>query len=251
MTKKRQNIINNLYPLSLLAVIVVLWQFLLVSGMVDSFVLPYPIDVIKAFIKDFNTLMYYSFYTIVEGLLGLFISIILGYIASTIMDKFVFMKKALYPILVLSQTIPVIAIAPLLVLWLGYDMAPKIVLVVLTCFFPVAIGVYDGICNIQKEYIDELSVLGGGYLQGLAFVKIPLSLPSFFSALKIATTYAIVGAVVAEWIGGTVGLGVYMTRVRKSYEFDKMFAVIFLIAIISLLLIIIIKSIERRVLKNV
>lgn len=261
MTKRRRNTnidkrLNGsfrrlFYPLSLVAGVVCLWELLLVTGTVDAFVLPSPLTVVKAFTKDFRLLAYHSVYTLTEGFIGLFISIALGYLAAIGMDRFAYMRKALYPLLVLSQTIPYVAVAPLLVLWFGYNMPPKIILVTLTCFFPLATGVYDGMRNIQAEYLDELSVMGGKYIDGLLSVKIPLGLPGFFSGLKIAATYSIVGAVVAEWIGGVAGLGVYMTRVRKSYEFDKMFAVIFLIAVISLMLIGIVKYIERRVLENV
>ena len=229
----------------------ILWQLSLTSGLVDEFILPSPLSVLGAFYKDFGLLMKYSVYTLSEGFSGLIISIILGYSAAIGMDRFVYMRKALYPILVLSQTVPYIAIAPLLVLWFGYNLTPKIILVTLTCFFPVAIGIYDGIRGIQREYTDELKVMGGTYIEGLYSVKIPLSLPGFFSSLKIAATYSLVGAVIAEWIGGTAGLGVYMTRVRKSYEFDKMFAVILLIVVISLGLINIVKFLERRMLKDV
>ena len=212
--------------------------------------LPSPLSVAKAFCTDFSLLIKYSTYTLFEAFMGLFISILLGYLAAIGMDRFRYIRKALYPLLVLSQTVPYIAIAPLLVVWFGYGMAPKIILVVFTCFFPLAIGIYDGVKNIMSDYLDELQVLGGGYLQGVRYVKIPLSMAGFFSALKIAVTYCIVGTVIAEWIGGTTGLGVYMTRVRKSYEFDKMFAVIFFIVIISLILIGIVKFIEKKVLKD-
>ncbi len=251
MIRKPRNIKDKFYPLSFLLGVVIVWQLLLTTGSVEKFVLPSPVSVLTAFINDFGLLMNYSVYTLTEGFAGLLISIFLGYLAAAMMDRFLYMRKALYPILVLSQTVPVIAIAPLMVVWFGYGMTPKIVLVSIVCFFPVAIGVYDGICNIHKDYINELKDLGGSYLEGLVYIKFPLSLPSFFSSVKIATTYAMVGAVIAEWIGGTMGLGVYMTRVKKSYEYDKMFAVIFLIVIISLLLITIVKAIERKVLKNV
>jgi len=251
LTKKPQSITNKLYPLSLLAAIIVCWQLLLTLKIVDAFLLPSPISVAQAFCKDFKLLMQHSVHTLSEGLYGLLISIALGYLFAISMDRFRYVRKALYPLLVLSQTVPYIAIAPLLVLWFGYNMTPKVILVTLTCFFPMAIGIYDGMRNIQREYIDELKVMGGKYLEGMWYVKIPLSLPEFFSALKISASYALVSAVVAEWIGGTTGLGVYMTRVRKSYEFSKMFAVIFLIVLISLGLITLIKFIERRMLKNV
>ena len=251
MTRKRPSITDKLYPVSLLAVILVIWQLVSSLGIVAEFTLPSPISVGKAFCKDFVLLMQYSAYTLFQGFCGLFISIALGYVIAVGMDRFVYVRKAVYPLLVLSQTVPYIAIAPLLVLWFGYGMAPKIILVTLTCFFPVAVGIYDGMCNIQREYLDELRVMGGRYIKGLIHVKVPLSLPGFFSSLKIAATYSLVGSVIAEWIGGTVGLGVYMTRVRRAYEFDKMFAVIFLIVLISLGLISLVKFIERRVLENV
>ena len=251
MTKKYRSITNKLYPISLLVAVIIMWQLLLSLNIVDAFMLPSPLSVIKAFCKDFALLIKYSGHTLFEAFSGLFISILLGLLAAISMDRFRYVRKALYPLLVLSQTVPYIAIAPLLVVWFGYGMTPKIILVVFTCFFPMSIGIYDGIKNISSDYLDELEVLGGTYLQGVVNVKIPLSLPGFFSALKIAVTYCIVGTVVAEWIGGTTGLGVYMTRVRKSYEFDKMFAVIFLIAIVSLILIALVKFIEKRALKNV
>jgi len=247
----KSNWYNAFYPVTLLGCILLFWHLSIVTGMVDSFILPRPGAVAAALIKDFPLLASYGAYTIFEGLSGLLAGIILGYIGAVIMDRFLFMRKALYPLLVVSQTIPVIAVAPLLVLWLGYDMKPKIALVILTCFFPIAIGVYDGIAHIEQEYIDELRVLGGRYHEGLLHVKVPMSAPGFFSSVKIAATYAIAGAVVAEWIGGTKGLGVYMTRVRKSYEFDKLFAVILLTALVSLALIALVKQIERRVLRYV
>jgi len=231
--------------------VILIWQIITAFEIVDRFLLPPPIAVIRAFARDFPLLMHHAAHTLTQALAGLAIAIAMGYLAAIGMDRFAYIRGALYPLLVLSQTVPYVAIAPLLVLWLGYGMAPKIVLVSLACFFPIAVGVYDGIRGIPREYLDELSVLGGSYLEGLCFVKLPMSLPGFFSSAKIAVTYCFVGAVVAEWMGGTRGLGVYMTRVRRSFEFDKMFAVIFLIVIISLCLMWIVKLLERRAIKNV
>ncbi|MCL2033154.1 MAG: ABC transporter permease [Oscillospiraceae bacterium] len=235
----------------MVAGIVLLWQAVSMLGVVDAFILPPPMAVLQAFCSDFTLLMGHSVSTLMQAFIGLSISIVAGYVAAVCMDRFDYWRKALYPMLILSQTVPYIAIAPLLVLWLGYGMAPKIVLVSLTCFFPIAVNVYDGIRGIHREYIDELSVMGGSYMEGLRFVKLPLSLPGFFSALKIATTYSFVGAVIAEWIGGTRGLGVYMTRVRRTFEFDKMFAVILLISLISLGLMGVVKFMEKRLTKDV
>ncbi|MBQ6507326.1 MAG: ABC transporter permease subunit, partial [Clostridia bacterium] len=137
---------------------------------------------------------------------------------------------------VVTQTIPTIAIAPLLVLWMGFGMAPKITLVEITTFFPVAVGLLDGFKSADPDAVALLRSMNATRGQIFRHVKFPAALPFFFSGLRISASYAVVGAVISEWLGGFEGLGVYMTRVRKAYAFDKMFAVILLIVIVSLLL---------------
>jgi len=256
--KKQKNItmrklrwIKHWQPVSLLAGVLLVWQVATAGAMVEAFILPAPISVIRAFVGDFALLMRHSIYTLSEALAGLAISLGLAFAAAVGMDRFLYWRKALYPLLVISQAVPYIAIAPLLVLWLGHGMAPRVVLVSLTCFFPLVIGLYDGTRQIRQEYLDELKVMGGSYFAGLCFIKLPLGMPTFFSGLKIAVTYSFVGAVIAGWVGGTTGLGVYMTRVRRSFEFDKMFAVILLIVIISLILMYSVKFLEKRLTKDV
>ena len=238
-------------PISLVVGIILVWQITTARDMVDAFILPAPMSVLRAFAGDFTLLMRHSAYTLSEAFVGLAISLGIAFVATVGMDCFLYWRKALYPLLVISQAVPYIAIAPLLVLWLGHGMAPRVVLVSLTCFFPLVIGLYDGISQIRQGYLDELQVMGGSYFAGLCFVKLPLGMPTFFSGLKIAVTYSFVGAVIAGWVGGTTGLGVYMTRVRRSFEFDKMFAVILLIVIISLILMYIVKFLEKRLTRDV
>jgi len=240
-------------PLSLVLGLIFVW-FLTTAdgfGLVDAFVLPSPLSVILAFVNDFGLLVQHSAHTLLEAFLGLFISLAAAFFAAILMDRFLYWQKALYPLLVISQAVPYVAVAPLLVLWLGHGMAPRVVLVALTCFFPVVVGLYDGFKHIRQEYTDELKVLGGTYFAGLRYVKLPLAAPGFFSGLKISAAYAIVGAVIAGWVGGTTGLGVYMTRVRRTFEFDKMFAVIILIVFISLALMFAVKIIEKRMIRDV
>ena len=122
--------------------------------------------------------------------------------------------KALYPVLVVTQTIPTIAIAPLLVLWMGFGMAPKITLVVITTFFPIAIGLLNGFQSVDEDAINLMRSMGARRLQIFRIIKLPNATASFFSGLRISAAYAVVGAVVSEWLGGFEGLGVYMTRVN-------------------------------------
>ena len=138
--------------------------------------------------------------------------------------------------MVLTQTIPTVAIAPLLVLWFGYEMTPKVILIVITTFFPIAVGLLNGFRSADKDSIHLLRAMGAGRWQIFRYIKLPGAMSQFFAGLRISASYAVVGAVISEWLGGFSGLGVYMTRVKQAFAFDKMFAVIFLISIISLLL---------------
>lgn len=152
------------------------------------------------------------------------------------MDQFEPLYKACYPLIVLTQTVPTVAIAPLLVLWFGYEMTPKVILIVITTFFPIAVGLLNGFKSADQDSINLLRAMGAGRWQIFRIVKLPGAMSQFFAGLRISASYAVVGAVISEWLGGFSGLGVYMTRVKKAFSFDKMFAVIFLISVISLLL---------------
>ena len=232
-------------PFIIILSLLVLWEILSVTGVVPKFMLPSPFDVIKAFIDDFPLLMHHTWITLVEAFLGLGLGIVLGFLMAIVMDRFEFAYKAIYPVLVITQTVPTVAIAPLLVLWLGYGILPKIVLIVLTSFFPITIGLLDGFKSADKDALKLMKTMGATPFQNFVHIKLPSSIGYFFAGLRISVSYSIIGAVVAEWLGGFDGLGVYMTRVRKSYSFDKMFAVIFLISIISLFLMFVVKKIQK------
>lgn len=244
--KKYQNITNRLYPLAALLLLVFLWQGISTLGIVPKFMLPSPLDVIRALINSAGELAKHAQVTLTEAFVGLGISIVLALGIALIMDSFEVLYKALHPLLVVTQTIPTVAIAPLLVLWLGYDMAPKITLIVLTCFFPITIALLGGFKSSDRDAINLMKAMGAKKWQIYRYIKFPNALPGFFSGLRISVSYSIVGAVIAEWLGGNSGLGVYMTRVRKSYAFDKMFAVIFVIILISLILMKCVELLEKR-----
>ena len=209
--------------------------------------LPSPYDVVKAFIDNFSVMMKQASVTLQEACYGLLIGVALAFIVATLMDRFSFLHKAIYPILVITQTIPTIAIAPLLVLWMGFGMAPKITLVVLTTFFPIAVGLLGGFAGADEDAINLMRAMGANRYQIFKYVKLPNAMPSFFSGFRVSASYSVVGAVISEWLGGFEGLGVYMTRVKKAYAFDKMFAVIVFISIISLLLMALVNLLEKTV----
>lgn len=236
MTKKLQSITAKIAPAVSLTAIALIWLFVSEGELVPGYMLPSPVKVVQAFIGDFKILMQHAAVTLQEAFYGLLIGIALAFLIAVVMDRFGFMYKALYPILVITQTIPTIAIAPLLVLWMGFSMAPKIALVVITTFFPITISLLDGFMSADPDSINLIRSMGGSRFTVFRYIKMPSAMGHFFSGLKVSASYAVVGAVISEWLGGFEGLGVYMTRVKKAYAFDKMFSVIIFISVISLLL---------------
>ncbi|MDR2246265.1 MAG: ABC transporter permease [Treponema sp.] len=237
--------LRNPQSLALAAVLVLLWQITAMSGLLPAYMLPSPVRVVTAFIADFPLLMRHLRRTLVEALGGLLLSVAVSLALAILLDANRFLKRAVTPLLLLTQTMPAIALAPLLILWMGYGMAPKIALIFLTCFFPLTIGLLGGFDQADGDAVRLLRSLGAKRRQVYRYIKIPQSMGAFFSGLKISSSYAIIGAVIAEWLGGDAGLGVYMVRVRRSYSFDKMFAVILLTSVLSLLLMKLVTELEK------
>jgi len=247
LIKKLQNITNKVAPILAISILLIVWQILSATGAVPKFMLPSPFDVVKAFFEDFTLLMQHAKTTLMEAFFGLSLGVLIGFVVAILMDRFQIAFKSIYPVLVITQTIPTVAIAPLLVLWLGYGILPKITLIIITSFFPITIGLLDGFRSADQDALNLMRAMGANRMQRFYHIKLPSSLSYFFAGLRISVSYSIIGAVVAEWLGGFNGLGVYMTRVRKSYSFDKMFAVIFFISIISLLLMMSVSMIQKAV----
>ncbi|MCB7513496.1 ABC transporter permease [bacterium 210917-SL.2.15] len=243
--KKSPSITSNLPAALALAIVVALWCFVSEGGLVPSFMLPSPRSVVQALLSDAPVLAANAAVTLQEAAWGLLIGIVVALALSTLMHRVRWLYRALYPILVITQTIPTIAIAPLLVLWMGFGMAPKVTLVALTTFFPIAVSLLEGYASTDRSAADLLRAMGASRWQIFYHLEFPAALSYFFSGLKVSVSYAVVGAVISEWLGGFGGLGVYMTRVKKAYAFDKMFAVILVIIVISLLLMLAVRLLRR------
>lgn len=244
--KRQQSIIHNLIPVFVILAALLIWQIVSMTGLIPGYMLPSPVEVVQAFAADFSLLMQHAKVTLLEAALGLVCGVALGFLSAAWMDAFEPVRKGLYPILVLTQTVPPVAIAPLLILWFSYGIAPKVVLVVLVSFFPVAVGLLEGFQSVDPDMIKLMRSMKANRWQIFWHVKLPNALGEFFAGLKIAVAYSVVGAVIAEWLGGFQGLGVYMTRVKRSYDYDKMFAVIFLVSAISLLLMGLVKAAQYK-----
>ncbi len=234
MKRKLRNITSRLLPVTAVLLLLAIWQTACAAGLISGFLLPSPLEVAMAFVKDFPLLMDNAKVTLLEAFIGLAVGVLVGFVTAVLMDCFDWLYRAVYPLIVLTQTVPTVAIAPLLVLWFGYEMLPKVILIV--TFFPITVSLLDGFRASDQDTVSLLRSMGASKSQIFRYVKFPGALGAFFASLRISVSYAVVGAVISEWLGGFNGLGVYMTRVKKAFSFDKMFAVIFLISAISLFL---------------
>ena len=165
------------------------------------------------------------------------------------MDRIRIFKEIFYPIVIASQTIPIMVITPVIILLMGFGLAPRLVVITLVCFFPVAINLYDGFQSADTDMIFLMKSMKASQWQIFRHVRFPSAVPSFFSGIRICATYCVMAAVIAEWQGADKGLGVYLLRVRRSYYYDRMFAAILLIVVLSILFYLVAYLAERRALR--
>ena len=246
MKKERYGFI---YPLITIIAIIVIWQIVTAVFAVPSYILPAPTQVAKAFAEDFSLIMYHAGATLYEGALGIAISVGISIVIAVWMDRFPTAKKTVYPLLVISQTVPVMAIAPLLIIWFGFGVAPKIILVVIMCFFPITVNLTDGFAQADPDCINMFRVWHASGAQIYRHLKFPCALPYFFSGLRIAVTWMLVAAILSEWLGGDRGIGVYMLRAKQAYALDKVFASVVFVVLVSLLLIGVLTLIRKKAIR--
>lgn len=243
--KRLRSIGNKIAPIVFILILLIIWEFIVNVGGIEKYILPAPTDVIKVLIKDFRTMIPHISATLYEGMVGFLIAIVLSIILAVIMDMVPLIKRTLYPVLVISQTIPTVALAPLFIIWFGFGALPKIIVVVIVCFFPIVISIVDGLEGVDKDLINHFKLMGASKLNVFLHLKLPYGMINFFSGMRIAATYSIMGAVIGEWLGGDKGLGVYMTRARSAYALDKMFASIVIIVAISMGIFLLVSFMEK------
>ena len=236
---------SKLLPLSLLVLIILLWQFASSRAIIAFWIIPSPQAVLKVFGENSDLIWHHLKPTLFAALLGLMISIVIGSLTAIMMDVSKLFRQIIYPYLVVSQTVPIIAVAPIIIIWFGYGISAKVFTVILVCFFPIALGLFEGFQQVSMEQIRLMKALGASGWKCFRYLKLPASLPGFFTGLKLAATYSLMGAVIGEWLGGSAGLGIYMTRATKSFHTAHVFAVILVIIAVSMGLFGIVAALDR------
>jgi ABC-type nitrate/sulfonate/bicarbonate transport system permease component len=222
-----------------------LWELYVRAGDVSVQVLPSPIAIVQSLFNNWSIIYDNTLQTLLETVLGLTLAALLGLLLAITLDISSWVRRAVYPLLITSQTIPIIALAPLLLIWIGYDIRPKLIVVTLYCFFPIAVATVDGMASAEPELIKLLHSMRATRWQILRLVRLPGAMPAFFSGLRIAAAYSVVGAIFGEYVGAEKGLGIYMQKAANSFATINVFAAILVTTILSLLLFGLVSLIER------
>ncbi len=213
-----------------------IWEAWVRIAQVPSWILPAPTAILTALYTGLPMMALHIRVTLGTALAGLILAVVLSFALVFLMERIPILRQAFYPFIVVSQTIPIIYILPLLMIWFGTGIHPKILIVVLVCFFPMVINLMDGMAKIDPELIDLFRSMGASPRKTLWMVKLPGALPYFFSGLKVAATYSMMGAVIAEWVGAQHGMGIYMMRAYKTFSTTRVFAAILVLVMLSLVL---------------
>ena len=231
--------------LILLITLLAIWQLYVQASHISPLFLPSPTAIVAALANNWPIIYDNTVQTMLETVLGILLATLFGLVMAILLDVSSWMRRTIYPLLVTSQTIPMIALAPLLVIWIGYDIRSKLIVVIIYCFFPITVAVADGLVSVEPELIQLLRSMRATRWQILWMVRLPAALPSFFSGLRIAATYSVVAAIFGEYVGAEKGLGIYMQRATNSFATAQVFAAIVVTAVLSLLLFGLVSLIER------
>ena len=218
----------------LLVALVMAWEVVVRALDVAPYLVPAPSRVWTAFTEVAGILPGHLRTTTSEAAVGLALSAVLGAACAALLAWSTPLRRAVYPLLVISQNVPLVVIAPLVVVWFGFGMLPKVLVVTLMGFFPIVVATTDGLLRADRELIELARSYGAGRWQVLRGVLIPSAVPSFFAGLQISAAYAVLGAVIAEWVGASSGLGLFITRSQTAFRVDRVFVAVAVIAALSI-----------------
>ncbi len=241
----RTRVLAVLPPLAIVGLLVAVWQvYANVSGIGDD-VLPPPSRVLQVTWDNRGDLWANTLPTLRATLLGFALSLAVAFVLAVLVDASAVLRRALMPVLVATQVLPIVAIAPLMVIWFGFGLTPKVLLVALVTFFPLTVALAEGFAASEPEAEALLRSMGAGRARVFRSVRFPTALPFFFAGLRIAITYAVVAAIFAEYAGASEGLGIYMQNAKNSFRTDLVLATVLVSALLTLCLFALTYALER------
>lgn len=232
-------------PAILLLALLGTWEVAVRVLDVQPYLLPPPSAVWAAFGETRGVLPGHLRTTVIEAVGGLIVAAAGGIVTAAMLASWRPLRSLMYPLLVISQNIPMIVLAPMIGVWFGFGLTPKLLIVALICYFPIVVSTTSALLRADPDLIDLARSLGAGRWQVFRTILAPSALPAFFAGLQISATYAVLGAVIAEWVGASSGLGLYMTRVLTSFRTDRVLVAVFVIAALSIALFVAVQLLAR------
>ena len=228
----------------------VIWEVWVRVFEVQEWLLPPVTHILREWFADPMLFISNAWVTLREILLGFAVSVSVGFVMATGMFWSRLLERSIYPFLIASQTVPVFTLAPLLIIWTGTGMTPKVIIVVLFTFFPITIGLMTGLRSVDPDMVAMFRTLGASRLQRYTKLHLPSALPYLFAGLKVAAVVSVIGAVIGEWIGASAGLGWLIKTSGSRYQTDTVFASIFTLSVMASMMFILISALQSRVLRN-
>ncbi len=235
-------------PSVLVAALLLAWQLAAAVLQVPRWLLPAPTDIVAALYSSWELLARHGWATLQEVLAGFAVSFVVGVLLAIAIAYSRTMERALYPFVIASQTIPVIAIAPILLIWFGYGLLPKVIVVALISFFPIVVNMVDGLRSVDPDLVRLLQSMGATRWQIFAKAQLPASLPFLLSGTKVGIAVSVIGAVIAEWVGASAGLGYFMVRSASQFQTARVFAAIAVLSVMGVALFALVALSERYIL---
>jgi len=253
---KENSLKNNVYiatrrwviPLLILFGMVVAWELWVQLSDVPKWQLPAPSEIIRELISSWSILWKHTMITVQEVVFGFLFALVVGLLLAVGISYSRILEKSLYPIVISSQTIPIIAIAPLLLIWVGYGMTSKVIVVALICFYPITVNTVDGLRSVGTDMINMMRTLGASRWQIFTKLQIPTSLPYMFSGIRVGISISVIGAVIGEWVGASSGLGFLIIQSQAVLLTSRVFAAIAVLSIMGVSLFLLSSLTERLML---
>jgi putative hydroxymethylpyrimidine transport system permease protein len=235
-------------PLALIALGVAFWEAAVRLNDTPRWFLPPPSAVVQALYDSRRLLLHHTWVTLEAVLAGFAVAFVLGVLLAVPIASSRVVERAVYPLVVASQAIPIVALAPILLIWFGYGLTPKVIVVALICFFPIVVNTVDGLRAVDPELIDLVRSMGASRWAVFRIVRLPSALPYLFSGTRVAAAVSVIGALIGEWVGSSAGLGYFMIRSAAQFLTARVFAAVLISALLGLLLFVAVALIERFVL---
>lgn len=234
-----------IWPLLLLVTLAVIWEVVVRINDTPRWMLPPPSAILESFRDDWRMLLHHSRVTLGEVLIGFLLALVAGILTGIAIDSSHIIERTIYPLLIASQTIPMVVLAPLFLIWFGYGLLPKVLITALVAYFPLAVNTVDGLHSADRETLAMLRSFGANRWLRFRLAKMPAALPSIFSGARIAVAFCVIGAIFGELVGAKEGLGYVMERAAAQFQTARVFAAIFILAFMGVGLFSIVALLER------